>query len=154
MKRRRSFFVGLGIALAILAFPVGLTARDVWRQQRNHALLLAIQRQDVEGVRSLLKQGADPNTRYTAELDKSLWNTLLDCLHGKHAPLATGPSALLCALLSNPSPAQSERCNLWRLAEYCWNMERFQTRMETQRIRISMPSRRQSRYANLPLPGC
>jgi ankyrin repeat protein len=78
MKRRISFLALLacGLLLTLVTVPLVLTWQT-WRQERlNQSLIHAVHYEDTQAVVSLLRQGADPNTRDIGRQPGSIWTFL------------------------------------------------------------------------------
>jgi hypothetical protein len=68
------------------------------QQQLNDALIAAIEHDDPMRVKSLLAQGADPNTHLHDSQPVTLLQLLQDLMHGRRLSHSTAPSALQVAL--------------------------------------------------------
>lgn len=78
MKARllRVLFSTVFFVLVICSVPVWLTVREVQRQQRNQAFLVAIEANDVPRILSLLDAGADLHTRKAEKKPLDFWEVL------------------------------------------------------------------------------
>jgi ankyrin repeat protein len=115
MKQRRALFTILLAVLLLIGIPCLMIYQETVRLERNRALIRAIRRTDEVAVRSLLRQGADPNARELPEPSGTfsehllvLWNHLR---HGPPKPPPDAPSALMLAVDSNITPIVTDLLN-------------------------------------------
>ncbi len=108
----RTYRNSLGwITLSLLvlggSLPLGQVYRQALQEQCNTTLIAAIKRNDAIVVRALLAQGADATARDLPPDKRSLWQRLLDDLHGRRRSVGNVPPALLVAL-NIPAHFQSD----------------------------------------------
>jgi ankyrin repeat protein len=98
MRRRVALLIFLLLA-GIIAVPLLLTWREVRQERLNHALIKAVDQDDVVAIRQWLHEGADSDAAVLPEDNRPFWKRLSDLLrHTLHpAPTAYG-SALLEAI--------------------------------------------------------
>jgi ankyrin repeat protein len=89
------------ILLVLLAVPCFLVWRACRQWSLNRGLIAAIHSNDVEQVRSLLTQKADPNTQ-----ELLYYQLFQDKLHGEKSPVTSKPPALAVALYQFSSDSQ------------------------------------------------
>jgi hypothetical protein len=95
MRRKRAALITLCILMGLVSVPVALTWREVRQEQLNHALIAAVERHDAATVRSLLRQGADPNAPILPNDKRSAWTRLLDHVLDRPVPTAFDTDSLL-----------------------------------------------------------
>ncbi len=116
-KRKVKSSVLLAGVLLLAAVPCVLIGRMARQEKLNQALMAAIKQTNVEKVRILLKQGADPNARFRQQTG-SLWQVVWRQLrHGGATPASdTAPNAIQYTLQNymeyyipdGPQPASGE----------------------------------------------
>ncbi|HLK60229.1 MAG TPA: ankyrin repeat domain-containing protein [Chthonomonadaceae bacterium] len=102
--QKRLFGCSLILLLSLLGLPLLLAGLQMRQEQRNRALLLAIQIEDAPTVRKLLIDGANPNVRLQIEKPLTFWQHLLrlfDTLHGRKTPTNEAPSALMLSVVED-----------------------------------------------------
>ncbi len=106
MRRRK--VVGLSLPLllmGIIGVPGWVIYRDIRQDRLDRALIAAIKRNDTPATLALLDQGADPDARDTSDLQPpSVWQLLLDRLHGRYSQPSTAPTALFFVCGLDPTP--------------------------------------------------
>jgi ankyrin repeat protein len=86
VRRRRAALITLLILVGLLAIPVVLTWREVRQEGLNQALIVAADRNDTTGVRSLLKRGADPNVQVLPADKRPVWKRIWNMLQHRPNP--------------------------------------------------------------------
>jgi ankyrin repeat protein len=86
MNPKRRLYASLAALclLAVVAVPVWLTWRTVRQQQRDQALIEAVQYRQVEKVRVLLDEGADANSHYRSDRAITIKEAVRDLLRLPH----------------------------------------------------------------------
>jgi hypothetical protein len=128
MRRRRTALFTLLVLIGLIAVPVVLTWREMRQEQLNHALIVAVDRNDAALVRRLLHQGADANAADLPDDKRPVWKLLWDLLRcGSGQTTAHGKSALTTAILWYPEDTDPDNADIVRaLAEAGANVNRQQ----------------------------
>ena len=107
MTQRQAVGLSIGLLAALILTPVVLVtwlmAREQQQEANNYALITAIKRKDTESAIRLLDAGVDANARDEPAKTESMWQWMLDRLHGKRPPPSSAPTALLLALEPFPN---------------------------------------------------
>jgi hypothetical protein len=102
MRRRRTVLLALLLLAGLVAVPVVLTWRQVRQEQLNHALIAAVDRNDVVNVRRHLCEGADPNAQVLPEDKRPFWKRLLDLLRQRPIPSDLSPPSIFVKPVIEP----------------------------------------------------
>jgi ankyrin repeat protein len=102
MKQLKRFCAAILICLSLLvlsAFPVWLSITTSQQEQLNTDLIVALRTGQVEEVKSLLEQGADPNARDLPNVKPpGLLQQIIDLFtHPRHPEVEQARTALSCA---------------------------------------------------------
>jgi ankyrin repeat protein len=107
MRSRRVTLVTLVLLAGIVSIPIVLTWREVRQERLNHALIAAVDRNDVGAVRKWLCDGADPNAQALPEDKRPWWQRLVDLAQRRALPTALSTETALVKAIDWLPPADA-----------------------------------------------
>ena len=102
--QKRLFWCSLLFLLALLGVPLLLAGLHMQQEQRDQALIFAVQAQNGAAVRKLLQAGASPNARVQNRPKRTFRQhrmNLFDTLRGRKPEDPAGSSALMLAVVKD-----------------------------------------------------